>query len=139
MRSQIFLFLSLCFSITIQAISRPHSTAYNPKIKILTHKTCVYSQALIALLDISETPYTNLDVVEHMNLLRDDKHIPKVFVNGKLIGGYQDSLKNWTKIYKSLPYEQNFASLFNPDYVISKYGTGTDRSAHFQGSNIKKM
>lgn len=94
---------------------------YKPHIKILTHENCAYSKALIALLDWSGTKYENLDVKNHMDLLKDDNHVPKVFINGKLIGGYQDSLKKWFYVYRKLPYEPQFSVLFNPEYVISKY------------------
>lgn len=95
---------------------------YEPDIKIITHENCVYSQALIALLDWSGTKYLKLDAVDHMNLLKKNKSIPKVFVNKKLIGGYKDSLKKWTFVFKKLPSEPNFNVLFDPEYVIAKYG-----------------
>ena len=95
---------------------------YNPKLKILVHNDCIYSKALITLLDWSDTKYKKINVEDHINLLGKDKHVPKVYINNILIGGYQDSLKVWFYIYKKLPVESNFNNLFNPEYVISKFG-----------------
>ena len=91
-----------------------------PQIKILTHKDCQYSLALKILLDYSKAEYEELDVGSHMDMLKSDNHIPKLYLNGKLIGGYQDSLKSWEYIFKTLPERPE--KLKNPDYVNSTYG-----------------
>ncbi|ELA42061.1 uncharacterized protein VICG_00910 [Vittaforma corneae ATCC 50505] len=108
----IFLISILCFQ---------GNGKYDPKIDILIHKDCKYSQALKTLLDWSGTEYGILDMDKNMDLVNQDKHIPKVFINGKLIGGYRDSLNMWQYVYRKLPLELDFSRLYNPEYVISKY------------------
>ena len=63
-----------------------------------------------------------------MHLLKKDKSIPKVFLNKKLIGGYRDSLINWKIVFKMLPYEKDSKLLFDPNYVIGKYGDGKNKA-----------
>lgn len=92
-----------------------------PDIKILSHEDCMYSRALKVLLDYSGANYTELDVLKHMDMLKDDRHIPKLYLGKKLVGGYQDSLLNWIYIFKKLPEPPE--NLRDPEYVISKYGS----------------
>lgn len=96
---------------------------YNPKIEILIHKDCIYGKALKTLLDISHTGYKVLQPENNMNLLKDNKSVPKLYLNGKYIGGYKDAVKNWPYVFRSIPNESNFNNLFDPLYVLSKYGT----------------
>ena len=103
--------------------------AYAPLIQILVHEDCVYSKSLIILLNWSGTPYEKLNLEENMQLLKNNKSIPKVFVNKKYIGGYRDSLINWKMIFKMLPNEKDPKSLFDPNFVIEKYGDGKNKVA----------
>ncbi len=111
------IFILLAISFFIQA-----KAPYNPKIEILIHNNCMYGQALKILLDLSNTKYKVLDLEKHVDLVKDNKKIPKIYLNGKYIGGYKDSLNNWPYIFKSIPMEVDFSKLYDPEYVISKYG-----------------
>jgi glutaredoxin len=103
----------MLFLLVVLALTNP------PDIKILSHQDCIYSRALRVLLDYSGAKYTELDALKHMNMLKDDKHIPKLYLNERLVGGYQDSLLNWTHIFKKLPEPPE--NLKDPEYVISRY------------------
>jgi len=100
-------------------ISRALSLAIPPDIKVITHDDCIYSKALKTLLTYSGSKFRDLDAMKHMNLIKQDKHVPKVFLNGRLIGGYQASLLHWKEIFQKLPEPPE--NLKNPDYVVSKY------------------
>lgn len=92
----------------------------SPDIKVLSHQDCMYSKALKVLLDYSGSKYTDLDVLKHMDMIKSDKHVPKLYLDGNLVGGYQDSLSNWIYIFKKLPEPPE--NLRDPEYVISRYG-----------------
>lgn len=98
----------------VQALMNP------PDIKILSHQDCMYGKALKILLDYSGAKYADLDVLNHMDMIKNNKHIPKLYLNGRLVGGYQDSLSNWIYIFKKLPEPPE--NLGDPEYVIAKYG-----------------
>lgn len=89
-------------------------------VRILTHPDCKYSKALKILLDYTSSQYIELDFSKNINLIKNDNKIPKVFVDGRLVGGYRDSLNQWQAVYQRLPEPPT--NLYNPEYVISKYG-----------------
>lgn len=94
---------------------------YEPQISVLVHHNCIFSRALKVLLDLSGTKYEILHPDRNKDLLKFSTKIPKVYLDGKLVGGYVDSLNNWTRIYRSLP-EPNVKNLQDPEYVMKKYG-----------------
>lgn len=106
----------------ISLVIIPFLLAYSPKIKVYVHKDCIYSKALLTLLDWSDTEYERVDVDKNLELLQKEKKMPQVFLDGKRIGGYQNSLKQWTTIYKMLPFEKDSGKLYDPEYVVAKYG-----------------
>jgi glutaredoxin len=114
--------------------------AYAPAIKVLVHDDCIYSQSLIALLKWSGTPYEKLDLDKNQDLLKKDKHIPKVFVDSKLIGGYRDSIINWKMIFKMIPYESDPQKLLDPEYVVKTYSNkiGNEKDINFVHLNDQK-
>ncbi|KAM0679684.1 hypothetical protein GINT2_002092 [Glugoides intestinalis] len=94
---------------------------YQPEISILVHEDCVYSKALKVLLDWGNTAYKEMNVKDNLDLLKKNSKIPQVYIDGKNIGGYRDSLKSWQYVYRMLPLEPNFEKLYDPEYVVKKY------------------
>lgn len=87
----------------------------------MVHEDCIYSKALKVLLDWGNTTYKELNVKDNLELLKTSSNIPQVYIDGKSIGGYRDSLKKWQYIYRMLPLESDFEKLYDPVYVVEKY------------------
>jgi len=114
--------VAICAKLDSPELMKNETQPYPSKVTILVRHNCIFSRALKILLDLSNTEYDILPVEKNMHLTAFNTHIPKVYLYGKLIGGYRDSLDVWSSIFNSLPEGSNLKDLYNPQYVIDKYG-----------------